>query len=117
MSQIAWNLMRVNSLFNDNSYVEMAQKIAALMPEFGMDKQRGGWYDVVDRERKEKDEFNHYAWHDRKAWWQQEQVILAYYLLAGITKNPEYLKRARESASFYNAWFSDHDSGGVYFNV
>ena len=28
---------------------EKAEKIAGLMPEHGMDKQRGGWYDVVDR--------------------------------------------------------------------
>ena len=29
----------------------------------------------------------------------------------------EYLKRARESSSFYNAFFLDHDDGAVYFNV
>lgn len=115
--KIAWNLMRVQSLVADESYVSLAEKIAMLMPEHGMDKQRGGWYDVVDRVRHENDEFNHFAWHDRKAWWQQEQGILAYYILAGILKKPEYLKLARESASFYNAWFPDQDSGGVYFNV
>jgi anti-anti-sigma factor len=30
---------------------------------------------------------------------------------------PEYLKYARESSAFYNAFFLDHDSGAVYFNV
>lgn len=115
--KIAWNLMRVQSLISDDSYVELAEKIAGLMPQYGMDKQRCGWYDVVDRVRGENHEFNHFAWHDRKAWWQQEQGILAYYILAGTLKKPEYLKLARESASFYNAWFPDHDSGAVYFNV
>ena len=55
--------------------------------------------------------------HDRKAWWQQEQAILAYLILAGVHKKPEYVKLARESAAFYNAFFLDHDRGGIYFNV
>jgi hypothetical protein len=61
--------------------------------------------------------FHRYAWHDRKAWWQQEQGILAYYILAGVTGKADYLKLARESAAFYNAWFLDTDAGGIYFNV
>ena len=52
-----------------------------------------------------------YAWHDRKAWWQQEQGILAYLILHGSLKKPEYLKHARESSAFYNAFFLDHDIG------
>ena len=55
--------------------------------------------------------------HDRKAWWQQEQGILAYQILWGILKKPEYLKLAEESAAFYNTFFLDHDDGAVYFNV
>ena len=43
--------------------------------------------------------------------------ILAYMIMAGTEKKPEYLKFARESAAFYNAWFLDHDTGAVYFNV
>ncbi len=56
-------------------------------------------------------------WHDRKAWWQQEQGILAYLILNGIAGKPEYAKQARESAAFYNAWMLDTGAGGVYFNV
>jgi anti-anti-sigma regulatory factor len=87
------------------------------MPTAGGDRQRGGWYDVVSRVLKPGQKYHRFAWHDRKAWWQQEQGILAYMILAGTRKNPEYLKFARESAAFYNTWFLDHDSGGVYFNV
>jgi hypothetical protein len=58
-----------------------------------------------------------FAWHDRKAWWQQEQAILAYLILAGTTGNSEYLRHAREAESFYNSYFLDHDEGAVYFNV
>jgi len=115
--KIAWNLMRIISETQEDGYKEMAEKIAALMPEHGMDKQRCGWYDVVERELGDGEKFHRFAWHDRKAWWQQEQGILAYLILYGILGKPEYLKYARESSAFYNAWFLDHDSGGVYFNV
>jgi anti-anti-sigma factor len=87
------------------------------MPKHGGDPQRGGWYDVVDRELKEGQTVHRFAFHDRKAWWQQEQGILAYLIMAGSMKKPEYLKHARESSAFYNAFFLDHDAGGVYFNV
>ena len=115
--KIAWNLMRINHLRPHDEYVALAKKIAEIMPKVGMDKQRGGWYDVVDRVRHEGEEWHRFVWHDRKAWWQQEQGILAYLILHGSLKEPEYLRLARESASFYNAFFPDHDSGGVYFNV
>jgi anti-anti-sigma regulatory factor len=82
-----------------------------------MDPQRLGWYDMAERYKRPGEEFHRLIWHDRKAWWQQEQAILAYLILAGSLKKPEYLKLARESSAFYNAWFPDNDSGGVYFNV
>ena len=82
-----------------------------------MDTQRGGWYDVMERLRPAGQQHHRLAFHDRKAWWQQEQGILAYLILYGCTKNPWYLKLARESSAFYNAWFLDADSGAVYFNV
>ena len=115
--KIAWNLMRINSLTPNKSYVDFSKKIAEIMPTVGMDAQRGGWYDVMERELAPGEEHNRFAWHDRKAWWQQEQGILAYQILYGILKEQEYLKLARESAAFYNSFFLDHDDGAVYFNV
>lgn len=115
--KIAWNLMRMYSLSPKESYVNLAKKIAGLMPQVGMDKQRGGWYDVMERTRKPGEQDHRFVWHDRKAWWQQEQGILAYLILAGVLNDTEYKRLARESAAFYNAWFLDTDSGGVYFNV
>jgi anti-anti-sigma regulatory factor len=82
-----------------------------------MDRQRGGWYDVVERELAPGEEWHRFVWHDRKAWWQQEQAILAYLILRGSLKEPEYLRLARESSAFYNAFFPDLDNSGVYFNV
>lgn len=115
--KIAWNLTRIAALLPDKRYNATATKIAKLMPQHGMDPQRGGWYDVVERVLEPGESIHRFAWHDRKAWWQQEQAILAYLILAGVDKDPEYLRYARESAAFYNAWFLDYDSGGIYFNV
>lgn len=115
--KIAWNLMRVNSVSPKQEYVDFSKKIAEIMPTVGMDIQRGGWYDVMERYLREGEEFHRFAWHDRKAWWQQEQAILAYQILWGILKDEMYLKYGRESAAFYNAFFLDHIDGAVYFNV
>lgn len=115
--KIAWNLMRINSLEAKKEYVELAEKIAKIIPKVGMDTQRGGWYDVMERTLRGSEEFHRFAWHDRKAWWQQEQGILAYQILYGILQDPEYRKYAREGAAFYNTFFLDHIDGAVYFNV
>jgi anti-anti-sigma factor len=114
--KIAWNLMRINSVKPSTRYVELARKIAEVMPPIGSDRQRGGWYDVMEREKGDEPEWYRFTWHDRKAWWQQEQAILAYLILTGILGD-EYRNEARSAAAFYNAWFLDHDSGAVYFNV
>jgi anti-anti-sigma factor len=115
--KIAWNLMRIQSVRPNDRYVALAEKIGRVMPAHGSDQQRGGWYDVVDRVLAPGQEVHRYTWHDRKAWWQQEQAILAYLILAGTTGDEEWLRLARESEAFYNAWFLDYDYGSVYFNV
>jgi mannose/cellobiose epimerase-like protein (N-acyl-D-glucosamine 2-epimerase family) len=115
--KIAWNLMRIHHMRPNQIYVNLAQRIAAVMPQVGSDLQRGGWYDVMERMLQDGREVYRFVWHNRKAWWQQEQAILAYLILAGSLKDPEYHRLARESAAFYNAFFLDHDDGGIYFNV
>ncbi|MGO8673855.1 MAG: AGE family epimerase/isomerase [Capsulimonadaceae bacterium] len=115
--KIAWNLLRIQSVRPNPKYIAFAEKIAGIMPDVGMDLQRGGWYDVMERSRQPGEEFHRLVYHDRKAWWQQEQGILAYLILNGVLKKPEYLKLARESSAFYNAWFLDVENGGVYFNT
>lgn len=115
--KIAWNLMRLHHMRPNEGFVALARKIGELMPGVGSDQQRGGWYDVMNRFLEKGQEYYRFTWHDRKAWWQQEQSILAYYILAGSLKDEKSLKLAREAAAFYNAFFLDHDDGGVYFNV
>lgn len=116
--KIAWNLMRFQAAMPKPEYLSLAEKIAGLMPSVGYDNQRFGWYDVVERTLRDGQKFHRFAWHDRKAWWQQEQGILAYLILQGhIPNKAEYKKYADESATFYNAFFLDHNDGAVYFNV
>lgn len=116
--KIAWNLTRMYSLKAKDKYKDFAHKIGDVMPTSGCDRQRGGWWDVVERVTAPGEQFHRFAWHDRKAWWQQEQGILAYYIMQGVYgEKPEYLNYAREGTAFYNAWFLDTEAGGVYFNV
>ncbi len=115
--KIAWNIIRMFGMKPKAEYEAMARKIGEVMPAIGGDQQRGGWYDVMERMREPGQEWHRFAFHDRKAWWQQEQGILAYLIMNGVLGDAEYLRLARESASFYNAFFLDHDDGAVYFNV
>ncbi|MFZ2955954.1 MAG: AGE family epimerase/isomerase [Candidatus Ozemobacteraceae bacterium] len=115
--KIAWNLVRLYNLASDVSYLDLAERLGATLPSAGADRKRGGWFDVVERRLKPGTLFHRFVWNDRKAWWQQEQAILAYLILAGVTGDAEALRLARESAAFYNLWFLDHDDGGVYYNV
>lgn len=116
--KVAWNLTRMHSLIPKDSYKEFAHQIADAIPAAGCDNQRGGWYDMMERTLKEGEEHYRRVWHDRKAWWQQEQGILAYYIMAGVYDDkPDYLRFAREGSAFYNGWFLDYEEGGIYFNV
>ena len=116
--KVAWNLTRMQSLRPKESYKTFAHQIADAIPAAGCDNQRGGWYDMMERTLKDGEEFYRLVWHDRKAWWQQEQGILAYYIMAGVYNDKkEYLQYAREGSAFYNGWFLDYEEGGIYFNV
>ncbi|MFD0570563.1 AGE family epimerase/isomerase [Kitasatospora gansuensis] len=113
--KIAWNLTRMNATLPKREYQALARDLARTMPEFGRDPQRGGWYDLLQRDA--EDGRHAFVWHDRKTWWQQEQAILAYLVMAGSSGDPAYLEHAREASAFYNAFFLDHDEGGVHFTV
>ncbi len=115
--KIAWNLTRVYSLLPEKkSYLELAKKLANDMKIHGLDQIRGGWFDVVERKPQNNMPIE-FTWHNRKAWWQQEQGILAYLIMHGATGNPEYLQLARESISFWNMTYLDFDYGDVHFMV
>lgn len=114
--KIAWNLTRVFNLLGKREYLDFAVKLGDSMKIYGLDQIRGGWFDVVEREPKNNMPME-FTWHNRKAWWQQEQGILAYLILYGATGKQDYLDLARESIAFWNMAYLDFDYGGVYFDV
>ncbi len=114
--KIAWNLTRVYNLLDKKEYLDFAVKLADSMKIYGLDQIRGGWFDVVEREPRNDMPFD-FTWHNRKAWWQQEQGILAYLILYGVTGRNEYLQIARQSIAFWNMAFLDLDYGEIYFDV
>lgn len=115
--KIAWCMTRFYHLFEGKDYLSLAEKIGKIMPNVGYDVLRGGWYDVMERTKPEGQDLYSFAWHNRKAWWQQEQALLAYMVLYGTTKDDYFLKLARETSAFWNMAFLDHDDGEAYFAV
>ena len=59
------------------------------MPAVGSDRAARRLVRRGRARRKPGEECHRFAWHDRKAWWQQEQAILAYLILAGSTGDEE----------------------------
>lgn len=115
--KIAWNMVRMYNMTSKEKYLVIAEKIAKDMPKVGCDLQRGGWYDILERIPKSEKEVHDFAWHNRKTWWQQEQAILAYLILAGTSRKPEYYRLACEASAFYNTWFLDRQTKSIYFSV
>ena len=60
-----------------------------------------GWYDVMERLVKPGEEKHRYAFHDRKAWWQQEQGILAYLILHGILAGAKHHGFETQDVDFF----------------
>ena len=115
--KIIWSILRSYNLFHKEKYKSVATEMAGLLYHHGLDEQRGGWYDVMERQLKNREIQYRFAFHDRKVWWQQEQGILAYLSVSELEKSKNYSALARESMAFYNAFFLDHQDGGIYFTV
>ncbi|WP_328591049.1 AGE family epimerase/isomerase [Solidesulfovibrio carbinolicus] len=115
--KIAWCLTRLYHLTGDRQFLKVAQECGDQMLLFGQDGRRGGWYDVIERLPDPETGRYELTWHDRKAWWQQEQGILANYILHAETGDQKYLASARAGAAFYNMAFLDRDDGDVFFDV
>lgn len=122
--KIAWNLTRVANYYKQKDKLDdaerqkgLAETLAQNMVQVGaVDLFRGGCFDALERKPKNGMP-REYPWLNTKDFWQQEQGILAYLILYGQTKNPEYLELAREMMAFWNIFFLDRDRGGVYFRV
>jgi len=134
--KIAWNLSRIVNYYQTQAVVldtkdrkraldyrnramglhQLAVKLADDMAEYGIDQIRGGCFDAVER-KPSKDWPIEFVWGNTKDFWQQEQAILAYLIVHGITGNDKYLDLAREMMAFWNLYFLDHDNRGVFFRV
>jgi hypothetical protein len=115
--------------------IRFSQHLAEAIAEHGYDQIRGGIFDAVERDPK-NDMAIEFAWMDTKDFWQQEQAILAYLILHGITDpqlpvddarlrggvpprklRDDFLALAREVEAFWNLYFLDHDLRSVYQRV
>ncbi|MHB9073235.1 MAG: AGE family epimerase/isomerase [Desulfobaccales bacterium] len=137
--KIAWNLTRVANYYRylaaedrrqgesynaqqheqlADDFLGLAKKLADDMEIYGLDRVRGGCFDVVERKLREDNKLPmEFVWENTKDFWQQEQGILAYLILHGATGDTRYLDLAREMAAFWNMFFLDHDNRGIYFRV
>jgi mannose/cellobiose epimerase-like protein (N-acyl-D-glucosamine 2-epimerase family) len=130
--KIAWNLTRTAHYYRTlatkgdadaaahSSYADRLETFATelldRMSEVGIDLLRGGCFDAVEREPVPGMPVQ-FAWSNTKDFWQQEQAILAYLILHGVTHNPDHLQHARAMMAFWNTYFLDHDNRGVFFRT
>ncbi|WP_207787592.1 AGE family epimerase/isomerase [Candidatus Thiosymbion oneisti] len=100
-----------------DTFLAFAQRLGDRMAEVGLDKVRGGVFDLVERQPT-NDMPTQFAYGCTKDFWQQEQGILAYLILHGATVNDrKYLELARECIGFWNLFFLDRGRQGVYFRT
>ncbi len=99
---------------------QMARVLGNNMEAAGVDLVRGGIFDALER-HPSNGMPTEFAWETTKDFWQQEQAILAYYIMAGIdSKIPEskrYLELARYCAAFWNLYFVDQDNRKIFFRT
>lgn len=98
-----------------------ACELGTKMDALGVDQIRGGIWDAVERKPNAAG-VHEFAWGNTKDFWQQEQAILAYYIMHGIPGQDEaragrYLELARACASFWNQFFIDQDNRKMYFRT
>lgn len=137
--KIAWNLTRVanyyyivaeettddqeeqDALQFANKLMKFAEQLGSSMAMVGCDLYRGGVFDAVERHPTNEMGLE-FPWGNTKDFWQQEQAILAYLILYGCStedkdQRQEYLRLARETEAFWNLFFLDPDTKGIFFRV
>jgi hypothetical protein len=142
--KISWNLTRCGHYYayiadqsrhegdkeQENKYLDLskrcydvAQKLGKNMEEVGVDLIRGGIYDALER-NPTNGMPSEFAWETTKDFWQQEQAILAYYILSGIPNeyqtqkdDKRFLEFARYCTMFWNVFFIDQENRKIYFRT
>ena len=97
-----------------------SREIGHDMREVGIDQIRGGIFDALERHPNEGT-VTEFAWSSTKDFWQQEQAILAYYIMQGIggdgSEKADFLQLARYCSAFWNLFFVDQDNRKIYFRT
>lgn len=99
---------------------DTALRLGHNMSEVGVDLLRGGIFDALERHPKNGMP-TEFAWDPTKDFWQQEQAILAFYIMHGIDEQADpdgkLLRLARHCSAFWNLFFLDHDQRRVHFRT
>jgi len=122
--KIAWNLTRVANYYlskdgwekDAGRIMAFAEKLGKDMKDAGLDLNRGGCFDAVERDRTSGNPIE-LVWGNHKDFWQQEQGILAYLCLYGYTGNQEYLNLARDMMAWWNVFHLDRENRSIFFRV
>ncbi len=99
-----------------------AKELGKSMIHHGVDLVRGGIFDAVERHPQNGMPIQ-FAWESTKDFWQQEQAILAYYIMHGIQPpakddpDPAFLDLARACSAFWNLFFIDQNNRKVFFRT
>ncbi|MBF0151892.1 MAG: N-acyl-D-glucosamine 2-epimerase [Magnetococcales bacterium] len=102
-----------------NRCYAFARKLGNNMREVGVDLIRGGIFDALER-HPTNGMGTEFAWGSTKDFWQQEQAVLAYYIMHGIDGGEggqDYLRLARFMSAFWNLFFIDQDNRKIYFRT
>ena len=84
--KIAWNLMRMTAIAPKHEYRDAGRaRSAGSCRRSAATSSAAAGTTWSTRTLGEGERQHRFVWHDRKAWWQQEQAILAYLILAGET--------------------------------
>jgi mannose/cellobiose epimerase-like protein (N-acyl-D-glucosamine 2-epimerase family) len=129
--KIAWNLTRVANYYRATGREAEAAPLFALsrrigedMSRLGIDQVRSGVLDVLERTPGDPNVPIQFAWWNTRDFWQQEQGILAYLIMAGYAHDTgdeqlaqEFWDLARELSAVWNLYFLDRERNGIFFRV
>ncbi len=103
-----WALVRMHVITGESVFLTEALNLLEFVRDTCLDGDRGGVYDMVDRAT------GQLVYGDQKAWWQQEQGMLALQLLSAVAGKSYYDRLSLETRAFYLEWFPDSAYGEVF---
>ncbi len=106
-----WTLVRLHLITGESVFLQKAESLLDFVVGTCRDKERGGIYDMVDRAT------SALVYGEQKAWWQQEQGMLATQLFSAVSSTSYYDRISLETRSFYLEWFPDAVYGEVFATV